>query len=634
MNKSNLSNTKLWVFVSSCLLLGGLVVGSLAQTPKVFALSDQAALTQPVSAVAGSNVDSSNQTTPNSEDSGSTDTPSTPSVNTSQTTVQPTDTSGSDTASTDTSTAPSSDTSQTTVPPTDGSQSNTFGATTNSSSDPSGQPAGTLTDPSNQPDTQNGSSAGISNNIDSQSQTGNATVAHSQSGGNATTGTATASALLINEIQTTTESSANPWQTNNDNITGNYTGNIDLPIVGASQDVAPTDIQSSTNGSNTNQIDSSISNYLTLAAESGNAKVYRSRNGGNATTGNATADAELLNLINSSITDEQSFVDVINILGNLDGNIYIPPGLVNSLSDPSATPSSSALTSNEIDNYIINNQVNLTAQSGNATVTNDNSGGNATTGNASTDLQLFNLINSELTGGNALLVLVNVNGTWTGSLLGSPAGTTSALFASSLQNDTNTSAATPSSDNSSTTETINNDLSISAISGNATVAHNRVGGNATTGNAQANADIINILGDQINLSGWLGILIINVFGNWNGSLMVTPVSTTANVTTNTVSPSSSSANGGIITLKAQGLAAVIYNVLPSSGVSSSPQVNTASAVLSDSAVNTHPLLTLSKANRPLSRSSINLLTPLLFALALGLVVIDQIITFQRRKSEQ
>jgi hypothetical protein len=74
--------------------------------------------------------------------------------------------------------------------------------------------------------------------------------------------------------------------------------------------------------------------------------------------------------------------------------------------------------------------------------------------------------------------------------------------------------------NVSNNSVINNYINLTSLSGNAIVSHNRLAGNATSGDANATADIVNITGDQIDLSGWLGILIINVYGSWEGSLVL------------------------------------------------------------------------------------------------------------------
>ena len=65
-----------------------------------------------------------------------------------------------------------------------------------------------------------------------------------------------------------------------------------------------------------------------------------------------------------------------------------------------------------------------------------------------------------------------------------------------------------------------NNIDLSAQSGNALVDGNESSGNATSGNATASANIANISTSTFNLSGWFGVVYINVFGQWLGSFGV------------------------------------------------------------------------------------------------------------------
>ena len=367
------------------------------------------------------------------------------------------------------------------------------------------------------PTTQDNQNGTVTNDVNSKSQSGDATVAQSPVGGDATSGSSTASATLINTIASAAGPSPAPFQTSTDNITGNQTGDIAIaPPTTLNQNNQST-VQTPDNTPTAVQSTGTINNNVTLLAGSGNATVQNNGVGGNATTGQATADANLINLIDSTINDQQSFLDIINIFGNLTGNIVLPQSLIDALSAPNTAPNGGNGTNQQItNNFLINNQVTLLAQSGQAAVINNGNSGNATSGNATTNLVLYNLINSQINGGNLLLVLVNVLGTWTGLLLNEPAGTNTATLGSGVQ-DSSASQTAPVS--STSTETINNNLYLDAVSGDALNAYNAQGGNATSGNATSSADIVNILGDQINISGWLGILLINVFGSWNGSLV-------------------------------------------------------------------------------------------------------------------
>src|SRR5690606_11767857 len=75
----------------------------------------------------------------------------------------------------------------------------------------------------------------------------------------------------------------------------------------------------------------SIENNVDLVAISGNATVSGNTNAGDATTGSATAIANIINMINSSIASGQSFIGAINIHGNLEGDILMPEDLVDEL---------------------------------------------------------------------------------------------------------------------------------------------------------------------------------------------------------------------------------------------------------------------------------------------------------------
>src|ERR1019366_3159615 len=207
-------------------------------------------------------------------------------------------------------------------------------------------------------------------------------------------------------------------------------------------------ITNSNNLNDVNNINSNqaINNTVTLNANSGNATVADNTNAGNATSGTADAVANVVNMINSMIVSGQSFVGVINILGDLNGNILMPQQFLDSLIASNA-PSSTVTISNNSnttlsaafnnDQGIVNN-VNATAQSGNATTTGNTTVGNATSGNATTKVTIFNLVGDNVMAGNTLLVFINVLGTWVGLLMNAPAGATAAAFGSNVsQNTTN-----------------------------------------------------------------------------------------------------------------------------------------------------------------------------------------------------
>lgn len=370
--------------------------------------------------------------------------------------------------------------------------------------------------------------AAISNNLSSVAKTGDAGVMFNTLGGNATTGNALAMANVINMLQ----SQAGILQGNNlatfvANVNGDVTGDIMIN---------PNNIGPKSNVNGTNKLDTDvtinekangeITNNIDLAAETGDATVSGNTKGGNATTGNADAVANIMNLINSIVSAGQSFMGVVNVNGNLNGDILLPQDMLNSLiasSGPSTTIDVSNLgntdiTANLNNNYAINNNVNANSASGDAKVSGNTTGGSATTGSATNKLTVLNLTGREVVGSNCLLVFVNVLGNWVGMIMDAPAGSTSAALGGNVTK--NNLINTTANINSDVNQTINNNLNLNSQSGDAKVKDNTTGGNATSGNATTSANIANINGSNLNLTDWLGILFINVFGTWNGSFGV------------------------------------------------------------------------------------------------------------------
>jgi hypothetical protein len=489
-------------------IIGGLLLAATMHPAHTFALSGDAPATD------SSTPSSTTTTTPTDSVDTSTATP------TDQTTTpDPTNSSvaGGSTATQTTNNAvdSSSSSSASTTP------SGTDPATSANNSSPAPQ-----TDPSTSTDTQANTTT-VNNTTNSNAQTGDASVSYNKVGGDATSGDASGIANLVNAIASSGNLSDGGLQTFTYNVNGTVNGNITINP----NDILPANSPTTTSGSDPNHttVDSqnnvTLNNNVDLSASTGDATVNNNGVGGNATSGNATTEADIINLIEALISDKQSFLGVININGTLNGNIQLPAGLIDSLLKQAQSGSGSTISGDvtETNNIAVNNNVSLAATTGDATVSGNGNGGDATSGNATTKLNIYNLVNSQIVGGNVLLVFVNVMGNWYGLLMNAPAGTTAAALGGGIKQDTSVPASQVVATNN---ETINNNVTLTSKTGNATVSDNRIGGNATSGNATAVADIVNILGSQINLSGWLGILIINVFGTWNGSLTVKqPVAT-------------------------------------------------------------------------------------------------------------
>ena len=369
----------------------------------------------------------------------------------------------------------------------------------------------------------------ISNNILSNAFSGNASVSNNTTGGSAGTGDTQAIANIMNLLQSTSNLGGAGMSTFVANLYGNVQGDITLnPNDLMGQQVGKSVVSSGADVKINSSNSAAINNDINLNAGSGNATVANNTTGGNASTGDAHAVANLVNVINSMIAAKQSFFGTLNIYGNLNGDILLPPGVLDSLlasNAPRTTVDTSKIDNasvllDVVNNSAINNNVSTTAASGNAAVDHNTTGGTATTGRADTNVTVLNLTGNQVVGKDCLLVFVNVLGKWVGLIMNAPPGATAAGLGGGLT--TNTVAATKTSldANINNLYGINNNINVNSQTGNAAVTNNTKGGNATSGNATSSVNLANVIGSQFALSDWMGVLFINVYGTWTGSFGV------------------------------------------------------------------------------------------------------------------
>lgn len=409
----------------------------------------------------------------------------------------------------------------------------------------------------------NTTDATINNLLSGIAATGAALVTGNTTAGSATSGDAQDIANVVNMLQSSSNALGGNTVTFVANLNGDVNGNllIDPSALGAVQPAGSTAGTGNNNLTLNNQTNAAINNNVNLDATSGDAAVTNNTSGGNATSGSAEAIANVVNLIDSAISSGNSFIGVININGNFNGDILVPPDLINQLiasNVPTVTISdtgpssnntinqqdgSNTTTVNNTNNEGINNIVNATAGSGQATVADNTSGGNATSGNADTNITAFNLTGSNVVGANDLLVFVNVSGQWVGMIMDAPPGATAAELGGGITGDSPSVSNNSTTVNNNANEQINNNITTNAQSGDASVTGNTTGGNATSGNADNAVNLLNVENSSLALTNWFGILFINVFGTWNGNFGIAPILSPADMTGGATTPSG--ANPGV-----------------------------------------------------------------------------------------
>ena len=187
------------------------------------------------------------------------------------------------------------------------------------------------------------------------------------------------------------------------------------------------------------------------------------------------------------------------------------------LANNADSTASNAQVSQQDTTTIVNN-IKTVAESGTSTVFGNTNGGDAVTGDALSNVVIFNVSGHEIIAKNSLLVFVNVLGKWVGMIVDAPPNATAAMIGNGVT--TNAAYVPDLTINSQVNHGITNTIAVTAQSGDATVEYNTNAGNAVSGQARALANVANISGSQFGVSDWFGVLFINVFQNWYGSFGV------------------------------------------------------------------------------------------------------------------
>jgi len=373
--------------------------------------------------------------------------------------------------------------------------------------------------------------ASVENTINSSATSGVASILGNTFAGDAVSGAADATANIINMIQSLWRPAFGSLASFTANLYNEYFGDLLFDpgsIFNTGTDSNNTiDNQNNTNLTINREDDASIVNNLNLAAQSGDANNNGNTTTGSATSGDAGAVANIVNMINSYINAGQSFMGAINLYGDLTGDILLPDGLLAQIfgtgTDSTNTidqANNSDVNANNTTNNSITNNTDLAATSGNAVIEGNTRAGSAQTGDANTNVQEMNFIGRHLAGTKGLLVFVNVLGNWVGMLFGGLGSSTIQDTGTGSNNAINSTNDVGADITTNQDYSITNNLNLRAESGDANVIGNTNAGDATTGDASVAANMLNMIDSSINFSDWFGVLFINVFGNWTGSFGV------------------------------------------------------------------------------------------------------------------
>jgi len=314
-----------------------------------------------------------------------------------------------------------------------------------------------------------------------------------------------------------------------------------------------------TNTTTTNQEnDAQIGNDLVLSADTGNNTASANTGGdSNITTGHANVAANVLTFANNNIVGNVIY-GIVNIFGDLIGDIIFPEDQIKNCCGGSVgatnigNGSNSTNSSNvevidsegtfQTNNADITNNLIFDAETGNNS-SSRNTGGDSSvsSGDTNIDVNLLNIANTNLAGGNWWIVMVNdVTKGWIGKIMGAPdnsffAGSEGSDFqvdengyitatnnknGTNSTNDTSASVTNTNTTNQTNNADIDNNLTLTANTGGNQATDN-TGGNSNikTGDATIVANMINFVNNNIKGNGKVFVTVVNVFGTWLGDFV-------------------------------------------------------------------------------------------------------------------
>lgn len=337
------------------------------------------------------------------------------------------------------------------------------------------------------------------------------------------TGDAGATAVLIQDVNTNIVGSDVDKEVI---VADGETGDIDLldAFVGAEEEngeaVGMNQFEES-DGSDgevavVNGNEATVESTVVATAETGNNSI-EGGDGASIDTGDASALAVAVNVVNTTLVGSNGLLAIVNIVGDYAGDVILPGEGLLSFGD--GNPSLQTVENGN--EATIENAVAATADTGGNTIE-GSSDASIETGDAVAVAESDTIANTNFVGDNWLVVVVNVFGEWLGGIVdGEDAdgdGVIGFFFGGGGESDgCDADCGDVGSVSGKNVAYVVNTVSASADTGSNTIA-GVDDASIATGNATATAAAFNFVNNNIVGHNWL-LAVINVFGSWGGDLV-------------------------------------------------------------------------------------------------------------------
>ena len=291
---------------------------------------------------------------------------------------------------------------------------------------------------------------------------------------------------------------------------------------------------------NTNQLDnnnfisvydennSEINNDLMINANTGDNTILNNTSVGKIKTGEIKIALNTLNLANLTGPQKTLYLDIFSILGNLSGDIVVPSTFVSEKTGPESQNMNSAVNNSQKDIKINNqsnviNDIKLSAETGNNTISSNSTVGDIKTGVSSIKNSVINTVNA----GIPILYVVNLFGQWLAPAEKLPDNVAiNQITGPDSTNLNESQGQTDISINQNNIALVNNDITIEANTGGNQIINNTKVSSLETGSVNVYNNVVNAVNSFSDQFDQFYIVILNIFGDWSGNFKTDKQKTT------------------------------------------------------------------------------------------------------------
>lgn len=274
-----------------------------------------------------------------------------------------------------------------------------------------------------------------------------------------------------------------------------------------------------------NQNKAVLNTELTVGASSADNSASASEGEAGIKTGDAYAGANVMNVVNTNITNANYLLLSMNGFGTGTSDIVFPGAdwFYELLRGGSGVPAGSSVTMKNDNTALVTTEIGIEAESGDNTA--DAPSADITTGSSIASTNVVNNVNTNIFG-NSISLLFRVSGDWAGNVYGLPEGMSwretpdgveiyldESVSPESIANEAKPLALTNTNVNDAEVTTR---LNVFALTGDNEATAGEIA-SIETGNAQAGVNVTNVVNTNVLGRNWV-LAIFNILGDWDGNI--------------------------------------------------------------------------------------------------------------------